>query len=241
MVKRGQVSIFIILAIIIVIAIVIAIIIRLNFFPNNQVHPEVQPIHDFIDNCLEETGEYGVYFIGQTGGYFITPELSIDDGTAIYFDQENYMPSKELIESELSNYIEGMIDLCIDNYKDFPDFEISGQEKTVKTVIEDTRVISELTYQVTISKAEKTYNIEKFQAEIPVRLGIIYKAIKEFTDDQITHPEEVCVTCITRIAEEKDLYFRMLDYDERTVLFNIRDKNSKILGEEYVFKFANRY
>jgi hypothetical protein len=195
----------------------------------------------FIKECVEQTGEYAIYHIGQTGGYFVSPELSTDMGTAIYFNQgENLMPSKQEVENELSAYMDGMLDICLD-YGQFSDFQITSSNKTTRTVIEDNRVIFEVEMPVTIVKADKTYEFESFNSEVLVRLGIIHNSIREFIHDQLSHKESVCATCIIEIADKNDLHFRMLDYDETTVLFNVRDKNSKILNEEYEFKFANRY
>ncbi len=243
--KKGQISLFIIVGIIIVVVVAIFIFVKKESlgFEKEKIDPDIQPIYDFVEGCIKETGEYGIYHIGQTGGYFISPDLSTEAGTAIYSDKgQNHMPSKEKVESELSSYIEDMIELCTGDFQDFPSFQVTSYNKTVETNIEDNQVIFDVEYPVSISKGEKTYTFKEFQeVEVVVRLGVVYNSIYEFIQDQITHEEDICVTCITDIAEKNDLYFEMLDYDEETVLFNIRDKNSKILDKEYVFKFANKY
>ncbi len=149
---------------------------------------------------------------------------------------------KKTVENELSNYIEDMIDICTNDFKEFPSFRVVENGRIATTQILSEKVIFDLEYDLTITKEDETYNLKDFgDIEVIVRLGVIYDAIDEFMQDQVAHSDSVCVTCITRIAEEKDLYFRMFDYDSETILFNVRDKNSKVLDEEYVYKFANRY
>jgi hypothetical protein len=239
MVKKGQVSVFIIVGIFLVLAIVALFFLRK---PVTTISPDVMPIHNFMQECIMQTGEYAIFQIGQTGGYYIPVEKSTLLGAAIYFDQgRNLIPSKQKIENEISAYMEEMMFFCIANLEDFEGFQIISKNPKVNTIIKNNKVVYEVDLPITIKKDRKTFYLESFEAETSVRLDMLYETIKDIVEEQFLHPEEVCVTCITRIAEEKDLYFEMFDYEEGVILFSIRDENSKILEEAFEFKFAMRY
>jgi len=239
--KRGQVSAFIIFAIFIVGIIVILFI---YFKPNletEKVNPDALPIYNYVNDCLKETGEKAVFYIGQTGGYFIKPNLSTDNNIAYYYDKgENHMPSKESIERELSLYMDNMLFFCVEGFNNFPDFNVSQKEIITKAKINEGKVKFDVTYPISVSKGGKTYSFEKFSTEVPVRLDVIYNVLGKIMQEQMVNPD-ICITCLDDIATENDMYIDMYNPDEETVIFIIKDDNSKIKSESYKFIFANRY
>ncbi len=239
---KSQTTIFIILAIIIVAIIAIYFVFRSNL-SGEKVEPEVEPIYSFIENCIQETGENAVYDIGQSGGYFIISEPSTNSGVAYYFDRgNNLMPSKERIEKEISDYVNNMIVFCINNFSDFSDFKLDMGQIESNVFIKPENVVINAKYPITITKGEKNYFFESFKdIEIKVRLNTIYKSVLEMINQQMENNNEICMNCIYGIAEKNNLYIEMLDYDDESIIFYIKDKNSKIKGENYVFRFANRY
>lgn len=241
--KKAQVAIFIILAILIVTAIIF---ISLNTdilnFGKEKIHPDIKPIHFFVKTCIEQTTENAVYYIGQTGGYYNPPINSIND-IAYYFDKNKITaPSKEQIEDEISSYMERMLELCADDFDEFPNFEIKKGDIKTKTKIYSNKIMLDVEYPLTISKGSNAYLLKDFKKiEIPVRLGIIYDSINKILEDQLNHPRDLCITCITNLATENDFYIELTDYDIETIIFTITDPNSKIIGQDYKFTFANKY
>ena len=85
--KRGQATIFIIIAIVIV-AIIISLIVFKNsstkenqgaeYFKSQGLQPSINNIQDFIIDCLETTSKDALIKIGLQGGYNNPPELSHD-------------------------------------------------------------------------------------------------------------------------------------------------------------------
>ena len=91
--ERGQISIFIIVAIIIVALIVSVIIIKGNSVSSGSVSPQIQPIYDSAKNCLLNVGKASIYLIGQSGGYYSMPNYSTETGIAYYYDSgESFIP-----------------------------------------------------------------------------------------------------------------------------------------------------
>lgn len=111
--KRGQVTIFLIVSILILITASLIFYTNSISFEKEQsiTYFEFEPLRQYIERCIENTGKDGVLFVGLHGGYFNLPKYSTKDyltKTAYYFYiDKDVMPSKNKIEEELSNYMNG--------------------------------------------------------------------------------------------------------------------------------------
>lgn len=241
--KSAQVTIFIIIAIVIVAAILIFILIRNNGILKSNISPEIKPIYISVENCIKDTAENAVYYVGQTGGYFISPEQSTEFGIAYYYDKgKNLTPTKEIIEKELGDYVDYMLFFCTKNFIDYPDFSVKQGKIKTSAKIKSDRITFEVNYPLSISKSGKTYSFSNFaETSINARLDKIYSIAKNITDDTIKNKENVCISCIYKLAKDLDLYVEINDLDSETTVFTVRDINSEILQMDYRFNFANRY
>lgn len=101
--KKGQVTIFVILAILIVAGILLYFVLRKDVPEKIKYSPGTEQIYNFVQECLEDTAEEVIYNVGQGGGYYFPPEFSSDSGIVYYLvNGRNNMPSKEEIENEIS-------------------------------------------------------------------------------------------------------------------------------------------
>ncbi len=239
--KKGQITIFIIVAIIIIAAISLYFIFR-ETLEEDIITPETEGIYQFVRTCIENVGEDAVFYIGQNGGYFLYSEFSTDTGIPYYYvDGENHMPSKSRIEREISHYVNEMLFFCTRNFGGFPDFNITQREIKTKTQIGESKVLLNIEYPLRITKGDSTSVLRNFEnIEVPVRLGVVYSATREMIEDQLGR-EGICLSCMLDIVIESDLYVDMIDYDEETVVFIVKDKNSKIDDVAFEFIFANKY
>lgn len=242
---KAQISAFVIVAILIIGVIGIYFVLKSDVlgFGKERITPQVLPVYSFVENCIKATGEDAVYHVGQTGGYFISPNLSTDNKVAYYFyNKNNIMPAKERIEKELADYMDNMLFFCMKNFNDFPDFNIKQGEIETGAKIENGYVMFDIVYPLSIEKEGKSYFISKFgNNRINVRLNVIYDILYKIMQEQMKHKEDICISCISDLGDENDVYFNLYNYDEKTVVFVITDKNSKIKGEDYNFYFANEY
>lgn len=240
--NKAQVTAFIIIAILIVV--VIAIFLSITFkssIEEERINPVVLPIYNYIGACAKQTGQDAIHYIGQTGGYFISPNLSIGN-TAVYFNKgENNLPTKEKIEDELALYMNNMLFFCTKGFRNFPDFNISQGEIKTKAKIDNNKVVFNIVYPLTISKGEKTYSLEKVNAEVPVRLNTIYSVLEKIMQEQMKNKNDICLSCLNNLAFDNNLYIDMADYTDNSVLFLITDENSKINDDYYIYYFVNKY
>lgn len=242
----GQISVFIVIAIIIVAVIVLVLVFRESIFKTgkDKVATEIQPIYSFVDSCVKSTAENDIYYIGQTGGYFTSPNKSIEFGIAYYYDQgENLMPTQEKIEKEIADYMNFMLPFCTQSFSDYPDFNVRTDKITTIAKIKQDKVVFSVSYPVTITKGDKSYFFENFEdVEIPVRLDRVYKLAYNITQDTIKNKNKLCISCMHADALALDLYIEYNDYyDNESLVFTIRDAKSTILDGDYRFNFVNRY
>jgi len=236
--KKGQISVFVILSVLIVLIIIFYFLIKLNYIELGRVSPDVKPVYNFIENCVEQTSSDAVYYIGENGGYFISPNNSLDNGIPIYFNKgEVSIPSLNDIEKELEMYVNEMLFFCFRNFNDFSDFDVKQGEVKSEVKILPGKVVFEIDSPLSVSKGDKTYVFNDFNNEIDVRLFEIQKVSSEAVKIQQEYPEDICLSCLSDLAIENDLIIKMMDYQE-SVIFLITDSESKINNEEYVFYFA---
>ena len=240
--KRSQLTIFIIIAILIIAVVALFFVFRGGIQKEKPASPETAEINSFVQECLDDSLEEVVFRIGEGGGYYFPPKISTPLLEVPYYikNNKNLMPTKQDIENEISRYVKRELVLCIGNFAQFPEYEITKGEMTAETKIESERVLVDVKYPLTIIKDETKSKIEDFNSEIPVRLGIVYDAVAEFVGQELeTGVEGTCVSCLADISVKKDLYASVFDYDNRTSIFIISDFNSKINKEEFVYIFAN--
>jgi len=240
--KRGQISIFIIIAIFLVAIIAAVLILRGNTVPKETISPEIQPIYSYYESCIKDTGERAIYAIGWSGGYYSFPNYSTENAIAYYYIKgKNYAPTKKFIESELSRYMDSMLIYCSNDLSQFQDFTIKVGETKTTTDIEQGKVVFNVNYPLDISKGKVNYFIKNFNININARLGEIYDFSVNITNKQINDSGKVCINCINDQANKRDFYVELNDYDNETSIFTIVDKQYKIMGNDFRFNFANKY
>jgi len=238
--KRGQVTIFIIIAILIIASVLIFFMFK-GQIKQSLYSPEVESVYLFVDNCIDKVGLEVIYKIGENGGYYFPPNFSTESGIPYYYSKgRSYMPSKEEIEKEISFFVNEKLFFCTRNFIDFLNFEITQEEIKTKTTIKDNKVDLNINYPISITHGDSTSLIEDFKKEMPVRLGIVYDSIEKIIKEQLSN-ENICLSCILDVTLANDLYVDMMDYDNETIIFTFRDENSVINNKTYEFVFANKY
>ncbi len=237
--KRGQLTIFIIVAIFIVAIVAIFYSLKSGIILN-IFSPDVGRVNSFVQDCIEEESYSIISQIGLGGGYFLPPNLSTASGVSIYYSNgQNHMPSKTEVEREISFFMNEKLFFCTRNFVDFQDLEIEQGIIKTSTEIDDKKINFDIEYPLSIKKASSTNLIKNFKYEVPLRLGIVYDSINEFISQETG--DAICLSCLLEITLENDLYVDMMDYDEKTTIFLFRDENLKIKNETFVWVFANEY
>lgn len=244
--KKGQVTIFIIIGIIIVFGVVLFFILSGDSSRREgetQVDAEVEPIYNYVGECLDESVEEGIFYVAERGGYESIPENIISEIFEVpYYIKEGEitMISKKELESQLSQSIKQNLEDCVD-LSEFSDYEIKSKTPSPEVSIEEERVNVNLYYPIDIRKGENTYKIEDFEETKNIRLGLIYEAISEYIEEQSEINEGFCVSCFYDISQEYDFTVDSFDTSEGSKIFIISDFNSKLNDEELIYSFAGSF
>jgi hypothetical protein len=200
--KRGQVTIFIIVAVVVVIAIVAYFLLRGGV--KNNIPPSMIPVYDYYISCAKSTASQGVALLGQQAGYIEKPDF-VPGSAYMPFSSEldffgqgvpywmyvsgnnilrEQVPTRQGMERQLDDYVSERLDLC-----DFSDFERMGfdvfiGEGSAKTKINDNNVNIEINNPVTIFYQDNSVILKNHKISIDTKLGRYHDLALKIYDHQ---------------------------------------------------------
>lgn len=192
MLKRGQVTVFVIIALIVVAGIVSFVLLK-NKVIKQQIPLELRPVEEYFLSCLKQSTSNGVGLLEEQGGYINLPDFepgssyAPSSNTLDYFGtgipfwyyisgnnlQKEKIPTKNNMQQELSKYINENT-AC-----DFSSFRTQGYEITLgeiksNTQIANTEVKSQITADLKIKFDNKTAEVTSHDIAIDTKLGKFY-------------------------------------------------------------------
>jgi len=234
---------FVIFAILIVAGVFLVLYSQTDLFKKSEsVNPEIAPIKSIIDNCLKHTGESALILIGQQGGYYHAPSLSVNNIVPYYFYMDSSkVPSETVLTSSISNYVDSNLQTCL-NFSQFPDFSVSYKKSLTKTSLLADKVVIDTIILVDILKSDIKYSLSDFRAEIPSRLKGIYNVSSGIVDDQLKHMNSTCISCMSKAASDNGLVVYLGEIGSDVLVVQLRDYNISVQGGPYYeFDFAIKY
>lgn len=246
--KRGQVTLFVIIAIVIV-AIIVGFFLfkdKLNMSNENpQIPKDVQPVYDFVASCIEKTGEEALQYVGLHGGYSALPlEVPILESKIPYYvyNNKSYMPTNYFIEGQISSFIVAKLPDCINNFNSLSGFEIKSSNSNINTRIDEQQVTFNVDYPLSIKKSSSTYSLKNFkELKIPVRLGFILNVTNFIIADQVYHTNTLAFGYLDALGKGTNLTIEAVNYGNDSIIFTISDSLLKINNTDYKLLFANQY
>ena len=193
MTKRGQVTIFVIIAIILVVGVVGYFLLkdRINI---SGVSKEFEPVYNYYLSCIEEEAESASMILGEKGGYIYLPEFEPGSSYRPFSSQLDFfgsgipywyyiagnniikeqVPSKSNMQRQMNEYLAERIEEC-----NFDDFEKQGYlidigEASVSSKITDNQIEVSVNMPLTISFADESVRVVNHQVSINSKLGKFY-------------------------------------------------------------------
>lgn len=200
--KRGQVTLFIIIAIIIIAVILIFIYSRQTvFLPTTQenLNAELNKFEKNMVECLDESSKDSLELIGRQGGYIIVPEgtYRLYNDTRISYlcynivndDRcSNRMLLRETMQEQLSAAIQADINDCLEVQGSAlkPYDVITSKSPEVSTKIDTENVIVTLDYPITLRSKRDNNQVTKqsFESIINNPLGKLYDISQEAVNSE---------------------------------------------------------
>lgn len=235
--KRGQVTLFIIIAILIVAGIFLFFYIKNKTSLLSPTIPkDIQPIYNFVQNCLENQTKEAISFAELRGGiiYKNQEEFFLQDKVP-YYNLQNISISR--IESEIGLYIDSGLTNCTSKIRS-SDYSISLDKPNSKVEIKENGVFVNINFPITLTKGESTIVIEDFSYRLPANLFYLYNVAFLIANSDSIKNENLCISCIQSIAEEKQVYVSINEFNEEGVLILITPEKAELTNQTEVFAFA---
>ncbi|MBT4376069.1 hypothetical protein HOD29_01715 [archaeon] len=236
---KGQVTIFIIVAILLV-ALALSYFIFRDSIKQNTLPSEFSEVQVFVQDCVDSVSENAVLYSGQKGGIY-GPNETTSEGISKYIldSQDKYFPHISMVEEDLALEFNDLFLTCLNNFSGFEDLSIETGLLETEVFIENEKVYFEINYPIIISKGEKEIVLDEFKTKVSLDYFNFYSAVEEFMINQRTS-SGICLTCLFDVGERYDVEIDMLDSgDSRTTIFMFYDEEIKLNDEVFEFRFAN--
>jgi len=242
--KKGQVTLYVIIAIVIVAAVGGFAYLR-NISPKSGeivTTDVVKTARAAMDSCAEQSSKDAIMVISLKGGYGF-PDYSIPRGifdVAYWYNQSNDIsPGIDRLNSELSYVACSIFVDCINskNFGSMGNNFTAGNCSAVSNIMTDYTALN-LNYPMSLDSNGKTYIFREFSEKFNVKLGRSFAAAKLIVAEQAKHPDFVCLTCMANVGVKNNL---MIDIGstENTYILTLTDEESTIYtNQSYEFDFA---
>lgn len=243
--KKGQVTLFIIIAIVIVAAGVAGY----SFYQSYQkakqeriagLESDVREIRDYIDSCTKISAENVTLKIGKQSGYYEQANPSTIEGIAYYFNgEENLTPTLGFIEDEINKGFNKEFQDCLGNFSSFKEVQITTAEPQTSINTDKDNIEFTVELPVTISKKDVSSRVDYLGNQIiKVRLKSIYDLTTKIVEDQL-ESEYIYLTRFQELPKPEGINVTAIA-EEGISVFNITDFNATINNETYSFLFAGK-
>lgn len=252
MLKRGQVTIFVIVGILILAAVSTAV--YFSQFKTTEIQEEEKSeigfIKSFVDNCLEKSAQKGMAEVLAKGGYYEFPldlnlfEFTIEDENLqipIYFQNEKTeYPSLNFIEQEIAKATEKALLDCVGDFKSFQEqgYAIDAYTPTINVQFSD-KILVTSDFPLTIKKDGKETKLNYFSATLPFNFKEKYKTMENYLTEQEQNPTAFQLGKLSSAVYEKDddFDFKQLGESGSEVLVDLI-YDTKYEEEPIVYSFA---
>jgi hypothetical protein len=199
--RKGQVTIFIIIAIIIVAAVVIFLVLRGNLI-SNQIPASIQPVYNNFLSCLEDKTQVGIDILESQAGYIELPDAELGSYYMPFSSQLNFLgnpvpywyyvsgsniqreqvPSLNDMENDLEKFVEYKIKECDLESFYAEGFEVVFGEPKADISIGEDKVSVSLDMPLTITKGEDTAYVKNHDSSVDSDFGGLYDSAVQLYD-----------------------------------------------------------
>jgi hypothetical protein len=192
-VKRGQVTIFIIIALVIVVAISLYVILR-DSVGGIVVPPEVEPVYSYYLSCINDGAFVGSQILGQQGGYIESPDFSPGSSYMPFSSQLNFLgtgvpywyyisgngvvreqvPSREKMQSQLNDFVENSVADCDFSLFEEQGFIITFEDPIVSSAIGENAIDVSVRHDLSISRGNVSWSGIEHTQRVESHLGLFY-------------------------------------------------------------------
>jgi len=226
--KRGQVTVFIIIAIVLVAGVIIFFQFR-GGLTQQKIPAVFEPAYKNFLYCLEENSLIGINLLGSQAGYIELPEFEPGSAYMPFSSQLDFLgnpipywyyvsgnniqreqvPSKKDMENQLEKYVASKIYDCDFSSYYEQGFDINQGEVEVDVSIEKKKVKLKLDFPFDISNSEESFSIDSHEVVVKSNIGSLYDSAREIysLEDEKLFLEEYAVDTLRLYAPVDGLEF----------------------------------
>ena len=245
MLKRGQITLFVVLGIIIIAVIALGLFFRTQFASVgvtkeaaelSALPPDLSQLREDISDCAKQISEEALFIAGQQGGYYTAPDNALKLGLfPIALGVENnakVLVSENKLKEETAAYIQNFLPGCVD-FNNYNNFEILDQSPDTEINLNEDNTELSITYRITATNKDNSYTInEPYDIKLPLRVKTVYETSSKIADDLIASKDEFDATKILSYGLDVELY----PLSEGMKIVYVTDKNDNAeRNYEFVF------
>jgi len=254
MLKKAQLTLFIILGIMMLM--ITAFLIHFkgaaqegNLQPETQKFAEAdlspENVKDFVNRCIRNTAETGIYIIARNGGYVMPENKTEGRVKAAYFGYGggNVYPSAETVREEISSYVASNLFFCTQNFNEFRNrgWNITDGSMNVTAVFTDDGADFTADYPLALEKNDLKMDLNGFHASAKgMRISFLYDIAADIAKSQ-ADSDDFDVGYFERLGRENNVTIDMAAADaaeDSSMIFFIEDPASGFKDRQFVFRFA---
>ncbi len=201
--KRGQITIFVIVAIVIVAGVVLLFAFKDRIFIS-EVPAQLQPVYSYYDTCMQRAAEDGARIMGEKGGYIEVPEFeagSLYRPFSSHLDFFNFaipywyyvkgngiakeqVPSLKLMQQQLGDFISEQMQACDFSAFRQQGFVINTSSADATATISDEKIDVSVSESLVVSFGDKTARKTSHSVSVNSKLGKFYNLAKKIYDKE---------------------------------------------------------
>jgi len=202
--KRGQVTLFIIIAIVIVAVVILAFILAPKLLPQMRFAGKAIDPETYVQDCINNVLEPDVELLASQGGYLKQLELyiiykQVHVGYLCYtnldnqpcFNQQPFL--KDSVEKQLTDDLRSgnIVTSCINEFRDAAQkqgYDVSVCPSPKFSVnLTESKVNVPITCQITMTKGQETKTVEKLNPFLKWPLYEFVLVSREIVDEEISY------------------------------------------------------
>ncbi len=216
--KRGQVTLFVVIGIIVIILVGALLFTKNNpFSPPQpaQISSEVQEVKNIIQSCLDQSLFNAIAITAAHGGYYKAPIENSENSQEqsfipYYYDQgEVIIPELSTLTEQLSEAVGEELGACITFPSNSYSTTSSFEQMQIDTIIKQTTVQSTVHLPTIIRfPSGEEAKLEVFSSNTKTTYWSFAQLAKILTVEQSKHPETICISCVATTSEKYNLTTR---------------------------------